>query len=154
VQKEKISKKNILMLTRAAKYAVRASLYLAINSSINKKVGAKKIAEVLDMPLPFLAKQLQQLSRMKLISSTKGPSGGFFLNDKNREKSLWDVIVGIDGEEWYNECFLGKEECNKSSPCSIHPLVESFRKKMRKEFQEKSMGEIADNLNEGEFVNI
>ena len=34
------------MLTKAAKYAVRASLYLAINSSKKNKIGAKEIATV------------------------------------------------------------------------------------------------------------
>jgi len=142
------------MLTKAAKYAVRASLYLAINSSKKNKIGAKEIAKDLKLPLPFLAKQLQQLSRSKLISSTKGPSGGFFLNEKNQERSLWDVIVCIDGEEWYNECFLGKDVCDQSNPCSIHSLVVSFRQKMKKEFQEKSMGEIVDNIKKGESINL
>jgi len=66
------------MLSNACKYAIRSILYLAINNKENKKFGVKKIAAELETPQPFLAKLLQQLTRNKLVSSAKGPTGGFY----------------------------------------------------------------------------
>ena len=74
------------MFSQACKYAIRAVLYLAVHASEGKKVGVKDIAAALDVPKYFLAKILQQLSRNNLISSTKGPSGGFFLSEKTAKR--------------------------------------------------------------------
>ena len=68
------------MLTNACKYAIRSILYLAMHTNEQHKVGVKKIAEELESPQPFLAKLLQQLNKGKLVSSTKGPNGGFYLS--------------------------------------------------------------------------
>ena len=74
------------MLSNASKYAIKAILYLAENSNSKNKISVKDITKVLDVPSPFLAKILQQLVKSKLISSTKGPNGGFYLDDKNKER--------------------------------------------------------------------
>jgi Rrf2 family iron-sulfur cluster assembly transcriptional regulator len=71
------------MLSSATKYTIRAVLYLATYTDISNKIGVKQIAEDLEIPQPFLAKLLQQLSRSKLVSSSKGPSGGFYLSEHN-----------------------------------------------------------------------
>ena len=71
------------MLSNSSKYAIRAVLYLANNSSVEKKLGSKKIAEEIDIPAPFLAKIFQVLSKANIISSTKGPNGGFYLTEKD-----------------------------------------------------------------------
>ena len=80
------------MLSSANKYAIRSVLFLALYTNESKKIGAKEIADKLESPQPFLAKLLQQLTRDKLISSTKGPNGGFFLSKKNKENTIWDII--------------------------------------------------------------
>jgi len=49
------------MLSNASKYAIRSVLFLAENSTENKKFGAKAIANELEIPLSFIAKILQNL---------------------------------------------------------------------------------------------
>ena len=73
------------MFSKSCKYALRAVLYLAANTNESKKAGAKVIAETLDVPRPFLSKILQQLSRHQLIASTKGPHGGFYLDEREKK---------------------------------------------------------------------
>ena len=131
------------MLSNAAKYAIRATLYLAVNSSETKKVGAKKIAEEIKVPLPFLSKSLQQLTKSHVISSTKGPNGGFFIDEANGKKSIWDVISCMDGIEKFNQCFLGLSDCDNVNPCAVHHLVVGFRNKIMHEFRDKNIHEIS-----------
>ena len=57
----------------------RAMIYLALNADTEGKIGIKKISGDLKIPSPFLAKILQVLAKHKLLSSTKGPNGGFRL---------------------------------------------------------------------------
>ena len=77
-------------------------LYLAIHSDATAKIGVKTIAQELETPQPFLAKLLQQLTRDTLVSSTKGPNGGFYLDDNNKQNTVWDVIKSIDGTKKFD----------------------------------------------------
>ena len=94
------------MLSRASKYAILSTLFLSENSSEEKKISVKEIANSIDVPSPFLAKLFQQLVRGNIISSAKGPNGGFYLSESNGEKNVCDIIENIDGLHKLNECFL------------------------------------------------
>ncbi len=129
------------MLSNACKYAIRSILYLAINSSEDNKIGVKIIAEELETPQPFLAKLLQQLTRDKLVSSTKGPNGGFYLDSKNRKNAIWDVIISIDGTSKFDNCFLGLAKCDDRNPCPVHFIVSPFKDKILSSFRDKTIDE-------------
>ncbi|MDO9036919.1 MAG: Rrf2 family transcriptional regulator, partial [Lutibacter sp.] len=107
------------MLSNASKYAILSTLYLAEHSNEERKISVKEIAENIDIPSPFLAKLFQQLVRGKIISSTKGPHGGFYLSEKNKQKNVLDIIDNIDGLNKLNGCFLGLNECDSNNPCPV-----------------------------------
>ena len=130
------------MLSNACKYAIRAVIYLGMNSSEDHKIGVKKIANELEMPQPFLAQLLRNLTTYGLVSSSKGPGGGFFLEKKNREKSVWNVICSIDGSAKFEECFLGLVKCNEENPCPAHAIVAPFKKILLNDFKEKSIHDL------------
>nr|MBP9601921.1 Rrf2 family transcriptional regulator [Lutibacter sp.] len=109
-----------MMLSRASKYAILSTLFLAEYASETNKISVKVIAESIDVPSPFLAKLFQQLVRGKIISSAKGPNGGFYLTKKNGKKTVLDIIENIDGLNRINECFLGLSECDGANPCPVH----------------------------------
>lgn len=136
------------MLSNACQYAIRSILYLAIHTDENEKMGVKKIAEELETPQPFLAKLLQQLSRNNLVSSTKGPKGGFYLNKKDKENSIWDVIICIDGTSKFDQCFLGLTKCNEEAPCPVHFTVVPFKKKLLQDFRDKTIAKFAKDIQE------
>ncbi|HEY5688788.1 MAG TPA: Rrf2 family transcriptional regulator [Yeosuana sp.] len=129
------------MLTNACKYAIRSILYLAIHTDEQNKVGVKKIAEDLESPQPFLAKLLQQLNKGKLVSSTKGPNGGFYLSNKDKENAVWDIIINIDGTAKFDDCFLGLSKCSDETPCPVHFMVSPFKQKLLENFRDKTISE-------------
>ena len=135
-----------MVLSRASKYAILSTLYLAINSSEDKKISVKVIAESIAVPSPFLAKLLQQLVRNNLISSTKGPNGGFYLTTENYKKNVNDIIEIIDGVTKFNECFLGLNECDAKNPCPVHFIVEPFKEKIMSKFKDKTIKEFAQEV--------
>ena len=104
------------MLSNSCKYAIRAILYLAYNSSKSMKIGSKDIAEKISIPAPFLAKIFQKLSKEKIIRSSKGPHGGFYLTEKEQSKTLIDVVQCIDGLGIFENCFLGLPKCSDGTP--------------------------------------
>lgn len=143
------------MLSNACKYAIRSILYLAIHKEENKRIGVKKIADELETPQPFLAKLLQELTRNGLVSSSKGPGGGFFLNDKNLENSVWDVIKCIDGTEKFVRCFMGLSSCGDENPCPVHFTVAPFKEKILTDFRDKTIKQFVNEITlKGRYISL
>ncbi|MFC5048450.1 RrF2 family transcriptional regulator [Aquimarina hainanensis] len=140
------------MLSNACKYAIRSILYLAIHSDETHKIGVKKVAEEIETPQPFLAKLLQQLVTNKLVSSSKGPKGGFFLDKKNKEKSVWDIIKTIDGTDKFDQCFLGLSSCDDENPCPAHRFVSPFKKLILNDFRDKTIASLVEEIKENGTV--
>jgi len=140
------------MLSSACTYAIRSVLYLAINVNKSTKISAKLIAEELEAPQPFLAKLLQQLKRDKIISSTKGPNGGFYLDEKDKENTVWDIIKSIDGTSKFDSCFLGLAKCDNKNPCPVHYIVQSFKQEIIENFRGKTIKEYAEEIQKTDQV--
>ena len=143
------------MLSNACQYAIRSIFYLGLCSNENHKIGVKTISEELEVPQPFLAKLLQKLHKNHLVTSTKGPYGGFYLSDANKEKSVWDIVLVIDGQEKFSQCFLGLSKCGDENPCPVHFTVVAFKQKLFKDFKDKTISEFVKEIKEkGRFISL
>lgn len=132
-------------------------IYLANNAQNGKKIGIKKITEDLNIPPPFLGKILQKLARENILSSTKGPHGGFVLGKKAEEISLYEIIVQIDGEDYFNNCIIRLEPCScfteEISTCPIHKRFSSVRSELISFYQSTSLADIVDDFEiSGEMI--
>lgn len=116
-------------------------------------MGVKELSEALAVPRHFLAKILQELSRQGLISSAKGPTGGFFLSESNRSASLIDVIRCIDGPEVFTSCILGLPMCSSERPCALHEEAMEFRQSLMALLKGKSIAELAED-SQGLGINL
>lgn len=118
------------MLSKTSQYGMRAVLYIATHSTDKQKVGLPDIAEGLDIPRPYLAKIMQQLTAAGLVQSVKGPGGGFYLTDETRKQPLLKVVEELDGNDLFTRCALGLNQCSTERPCAIHKYVIPFRDAM------------------------
>jgi len=75
-------------------YAIRAMTELAVAET---PMTAEKIAVAQDLPLRYLLGILGDLRRHRLVSSQRGPEGGFTLAQPADQISLADVFRAIDG---------------------------------------------------------
>ncbi|WP_267155881.1 RrF2 family transcriptional regulator [Xanthomarina sp. F2636L] len=143
------------MLSNACQYAIRSILYLGMCSDEKHKIGVKFISEELEVPQPFLAKLLQQLNKSHLVTSTKGPYGGFYLSEENKEKTVWDIILVIDGTDKFNQCFLGLSKCGDDNPCPVHFTVSAFKNKIFKDFKDKTVAQFVEEIKEkGRYISL
>ncbi len=60
-------------------------------------VPAARLAELHGVSATYLAKQLQALSRARLVRSVQGKAGGYVLTRAPREVSVLDVVEAVDG---------------------------------------------------------
>jgi len=85
-----------MRLGRAAAYAVFATAHLAENSN-GTPIQGRDIAEACGIPSGHLLKILQQLVRAQILSSERGPAGGFVLRKPADEISLLEIVEAIEG---------------------------------------------------------
>ena len=133
------------MFSNACKYGIRGVMYLAMHYPEQKKHRAQEIAEALDLPRHFLAKVLQTLSKEGLISSVRGPGGGFYLSEEDRAGSILSIVEAIDGN-LLDQCVLGLDRCSSSAPCPLHFQVFSFREGLRLQLEHQSIESLARSL--------
>ncbi|MEZ4849550.1 MAG: Rrf2 family transcriptional regulator [Bacteroidia bacterium] len=134
------------MFSKTSKYAIRVILYLATREDPEQKMGAKTLAETLDIPVYFLAKVLQDLARKGVISSNKGPGGGFYLNEENLKNTIADVLTAVEGTELFSGCVLGFPTCSEKNPCPLHTQVFTYREGLRYQLSHISIIDMADRI--------
>ena len=118
------------MFSKTCEYAIRAMIFIAQKTSKGSKVGIKEISKGIDSPESFIAKILQDLSKRGLLQSTKGPNGGFYMDEGSRNCSIADIVRAIDGDKIFSGCGLGLAECSEDHPCPIHHDFKSVRKQI------------------------
>lgn len=131
------------MLSNSSKYAIKAVLFLALHSNEGKKIMAKDISKPINVPQAYIAKLLQELVRANLVSSTRGPKGGFYLNEKNKNQPVINILNIIEGENNLTSCMLSLEKCNEDKPCPLHNLLSPSRNKILKNLQLRTVKELA-----------
>lgn len=138
------------MFSKACEYAIRAMVYIVNKAKDGSKVGLKDIARFTDTPEPFVAKILQILSRKGIVSSVKGPNGGFFIESDKHRIALIDIVKAIDGESLFTSCGLGIKNCSERKPCPIHYPYKAIRDNIVEMLKTNNIGDLAMGLNKGE----
>ncbi|GAB3012131.1 RrF2 family transcriptional regulator [Spirosoma pulveris] len=137
------------MISKTSGYAIRGLVYLALKSSEVHKIGIHELAAELNVPQPFLGKIMQGLVKRDIISSTKGPNGGFYINDRTLTTTLIDVVDAIDGLGLFRKCFLGLPECDSDKPCPLHHHVIGIRDSLQHTLQTLRVHTLVDDLEGG-----
>lgn len=136
------------MFSKACEYGIRAVIYIVAKSKDGKKVGIKDICREINAPEHFTAKILQNLSRMEIINSTKGPSGGFFI-EEGRDIKLIEIVRAIDGNKLFTGCALGIKECSEIKPCPVHFEFKQIRDSLQYMLASTSVHELTEGLEKG-----
>ena len=144
------------MLSNTCKYALRALIYLGKFSEKDKRIGIRKISEDLELSSPFLGKILQNLVKQKMLVSTKGPNGGFALSKNASEITLYDIVVKVDGEDFFINCLIGMEPCKAHDPtkplCPVHNQYEKLRGEIEVFYKETTLEIISKDIDKFEDI--
>ena len=119
------------MLSKKAKYALKALLYLTKNRN-KGLVVISDIAREERIPRKFLEAILVDLKTNGILHSVRGKHGGYSLAKNPSEVSVGNVIRMIDGplapipcvsHLYYRRC----EECADEATCEIRQLMQRVR---------------------------
>jgi Rrf2 family iron-sulfur cluster assembly transcriptional regulator len=133
------------MFSKATEYGLRAIIYIAQKSTVEKKLGIEEIAKAIDSPKSFTAKILQLLTRdNKIICSVRGPNGGFYITENAKKKPVYAVLEVMGEGTALEKCVLGLKKCSETTPCPMHMEYKSIKQQLIKLFKTKTIQQLAE----------
>lgn len=120
------------MITKKAKYALKALIYLSKKDHSNP-VLIGEISDQEGIPKKFLEVILLELRNAGILGSKKGKGGGYYLIKSAKAINMADVLRLFDGpiaivpcvsEKYYKAC----EECVDEVTCPIREVFLGIRK--------------------------
>jgi len=139
-----------IIFSRQCEYALQAVTYIALKPP-GEMTSIKELAKKLDIPYHFLAKILQDLVYKGLLTSQKGPTGGFALGMPAKDITLFHIVEAIDGVGFTNRCVLGFPECSGKNPCAVHEQWAGLRDGIYQMLVGRNIAEIAKEMRKPEY---
>jgi Rrf2 family iron-sulfur cluster assembly transcriptional regulator len=115
-----------MRLTTKGRFAVTAMLDLAMRGG-NGPVTLADISERQKISLSYLEQLFGRLRRYGLVSSVRGPGGGYRLAKAAPQISVADIILAVDEPIDATGCH-GMQNCKDDEKCLTHDLWESLNK--------------------------
>lgn len=138
------------MLSNTCKYALRSIIYIGIKSTPERLVNVRTIATELQVPMQFLSKILQVFVRKGILTSVKGPAGGFRFSKDPFKVTLFEVVEIVDGTNLFESCIVGTRPCNSvdeaHKKCPVHDEYSSIRQEIVSFFKKETIGSIVNNF--------
>src|SRR5687768_4954143 len=131
-----------MTFTKSFRYALRGVLCIALNSHDKPKQRVEEIAIQLAVPKHFLGKIMKRLVKAGILNSTKGPYGGFSLNDRTLTTSLLELATITNSISNVDDCVLRLEKCDINNPCPLHHKMLSYRQELHNLFAGTTIGEL------------
>ncbi|MGF1741038.1 Fe-S cluster assembly transcriptional regulator IscR [Vibrio profundum] len=109
-----------MKLTSKGRYAVTAMLDVALHSQENP-VPLADISERQGISLSYLEQLFSKLRKSGLVTSVRGPGGGYRLASEARAIAVGTVIAAVDESVDATKC-QGKADCQGGNRCLTHAL--------------------------------
>lgn len=124
-------------ISRETDYALNAIFYLADKQD---HISVLEISEKLLIPKNYLAKIFSKLASEKILKSREGKLGGYVLNKKLEDISLYDFFSFFEKDLNIVKCCSGDKACDCSSACFHKKFFQDYLSKiLQKELKEKSL---------------
>ncbi|EKT64661.1 Fe-S cluster assembly transcriptional regulator IscR [Providencia burhodogranariea] len=110
-----------MRLTSKGRYAVTAMLDVALHSQ-SGPVPLADISERQGISLSYLEQLFSRLRKNELVSSVRGPGGGYLLGRNADQIFVAQVIAAVDESVDATRCKGSKEGCQNGDRCLTHAL--------------------------------
>lgn len=131
------------MVSLTADYALRAMLLLA-QPDTTRALRADEIAEATGAPRNYMAKVLNAVAKAGLITSARGPAGGFTLAVPADEITLSRVVELFDAVPANSRCMLGSGPCDPAFPCRAHDAWQAVNSARRSPFTHTTIADLLE----------
>lgn len=109
-----------MRLTTKGRYAVTAMLDLALHSG-NAPVSLSDISQRQNISLSYLEQLFAKLRKKSLVSSVRGPGGGYRLSRGNDTIYVAEIVDAVNESVDATGC-KGRSDCQSGTTCLTHHL--------------------------------
>jgi Rrf2 family iron-sulfur cluster assembly transcriptional regulator len=129
-----------MKLTTRGRYAVTAMLDLAINGG-KKPVSLADISGRQEISLSYLEQLFAKLRRKQLVTSARGPGGGYRLARSGNDIFVAQIIDAVAESVDVTNC-QGKGNCHHGETCLTHHLWEDLSGQIHDFLSQISLGDL------------
>ncbi len=98
------------------RYGIRALIQIALSSG-EKPVSLLKISEEQDVSRKYLENIFKLLKKAGIVTSSRGPEGGYNLIKSASELTLYEIFDAIDGPVQTVNCHDDSGDCIRAEKC-------------------------------------
>ena len=121
-----------MLFTKECDYAIRIMRAL----SSGELISVSRICEMEHLPSAMTYKITRKLEKSGFLKSCRGTNGGYALNLKLAEISLYDLCAAIDPDILLLECM------KEGYPCLVHHEFCRLQNMLVQEMKQKSLAEL------------
>ena len=129
-----------MRLTTKGRFAVTAMVDLSMRQT-RGPVTLAAISERQQISLSYLEQLFGKLRRAKLVTSVRGPGGGYCLARETSGISVAEIISAVDEPIDATQCG-GKENCIDDRRCVTHDLWATLNEKMNDYLSSVSLADV------------
>jgi len=129
-----------MKLTTKGRFAVTAMVDLAMRQT-RGPVTLAAISERQHISLSYLEQLFGKLRRHGVVTSVRGPGGGYNLARPAAELSVAEIVKAVDEPLDATQCG-GKENCHDDRRCMTHDLWATLNEKMHEYLSSVSLGDL------------
>lgn len=130
------------MFSQTVEYALRAIVFLCKNEGHSFNVT--EISSQTKIPRAYLSKILQDISKSQILSSKRGPAGGYQIAKTPDEIQILEVINLVDPIERIKNCPLKLTE-HQTELCPLHAQLDLAIQGIECAFSRVTIGDLLKN---------
>ncbi|MAD52021.1 MAG: Rrf2 family transcriptional regulator [Candidatus Marinimicrobia bacterium] len=131
-----------MRLSMTAEYAIRAMVHLSSHAA-KEITHISEISKKQEIPESILRKIMGNLVKLGFVYSLRGKGGGVQLARSGSDITLLDVIEGIEGKIFLNQCLIGPDFCHRTPYCPMHLVWREAQDKMLNVLSGKTIEQLA-----------
>jgi Rrf2 family protein len=138
-----------MRLSEGVEWGLHCAVLLAVMPP-DAALPTSRLAEFHGVPVAYLAKHLQAMSRAGILVAGTGPGGGYRLARPPADVSVLDVVGAIDGEDAAFRCMEIRRRGPAAMPaseyrtmCGIHRVMVEADAAWRAELARTSLADLA-----------
>lgn len=134
---------NVIRVSEAASLALHAAALVAAGDG--EPLTSSVISSRLEASVAHMAKVLQRLVRAGLMTSARGPRGGYRLTRPPAEITLLNVYEAVEGPFQIEHCLFGEPVCRRKR-CPLGDMMSSVSEEIRSGLASTSVEDFAANM--------
>lgn len=134
-----------MLYSKTCQHGIRALSFLARQPAGELRLVGD-IAAAEGISAPFASKILLDLVKAGILTSTRGPGGGYGLARAPREITLLEIRGVFDGNHDLDACAVGLDRCSEESPCPLHEFFRPLRASIRTYLEQTTLEDMSGAL--------